>query len=82
MSRQCSICGKELADSPLAGPAHARAHRNDFEDMCGRPPEDYHEVRALFVDGEVPDDVDIEPPGEGVSLAEIVWPDDYEGSDR
>lgn len=57
---ECSICGKPLADSPLAGPAHARKHRNDFEKLVGRPPESYDEVRALFVDGDPPDDVDLD----------------------
>lgn len=60
MSRECSICGQELADSPLSGPAHARRHKREFEDLVGRRPEDYDEVRALLEDGEAPDNVDLE----------------------
>lgn len=55
---ECTICGQPLADSPLAAPAHARKHRNDFEKLVGRPPDSYEEVRALFVDGDPPEDYD------------------------
>lgn len=57
--RECSIdhCQVDL-DGPLAGPAHARKHKNEFEDLVGRRPRDYEEVRALFNRGESPDDVE------------------------
>lgn len=55
---ECSICGRDLASSPLAGPAHARTHKNRFEELVGRQPYDYDEVRALLNRGEWPDDVD------------------------
>ena len=55
---ECDICAQELADSPLAAPAHARKHRNQFERLVGRPPDDYDEVRALLRDGDPPDDYD------------------------
>ncbi|MDJ1433547.1 hypothetical protein [Halostagnicola sp. A-GB9-2] len=57
--RECSVCEQEL-ENPLAGPAHARKHKNKFEQMVGRPPADYSEVQGLFNDGIVPDDVDLE----------------------
>lgn len=59
--RRCSIdhCRQRLANSPLAGPAHAKKHRNRFEELVGRPAGDYDEVRALLNRGEWPDDVDL-----------------------
>lgn len=45
---ECSICGKELADSPLAGPAHARKHKNTYIDEVGERPSDYDDVREWF----------------------------------
>ncbi|KMT45842.1 hypothetical protein EL22_26885 [Halostagnicola sp. A56] len=57
--RECSVCGEDLA-SPLAGPAHARKHKNRFEKLVGRRPDDYSEVQDLFNEGEVPEDVDLE----------------------
>ena len=55
---ECSICGQDLASSPLAGPAHARKHKRRFEQLVGRKPRDYDEVRALLNDGEWPDDAE------------------------
>jgi hypothetical protein len=51
MSRECSICGQTLADSPFAGPAHARKHKNEFQRVTGQQPENYEEVRELFAGG-------------------------------
>lgn len=48
MSRECSICGETLADSPFAGPAHARKHKNEFRRRTGRRPRTYDEVRELL----------------------------------
>lgn len=72
MTRRCSIetCRTEIADSPLAGPAHARKHKSEFEELVGRPPEDYDEVRALFNRGEWPDSVG-SPPMHQVTLGEL-----------
>jgi hypothetical protein len=36
--------------------SHGRKHRNEFEEIVGRPPEDYDEVVALLRDGETPED--------------------------
>lgn len=62
MSRTCSIdhCRERLDDSPLAGPAHARKHKNRFQELVGRRPRDYDEVRDLLNHGIWPDDVDLE----------------------
>jgi hypothetical protein len=54
----CTICPFSTT-SPLGIQSHARKHRNRFEELVGRPPEDYGEVRALLVDGEIPDDVEL-----------------------
>ncbi|MDJ1433962.1 hypothetical protein [Halostagnicola sp. A-GB9-2] len=68
--RECSVCEQEL-ESPLAGPAHARKHKNKFEQMVGRPPADYSEVQNLFTDGIVPDDADLET-GSPTTLEQFV----------
>lgn len=70
--KQCSIdhCQQSLDPNPLSGPAHARQHKREFEEVVGRPPEDYREVRALFNDGEPPDDADLD----GVQVTQL---DDY-----
>ncbi|WP_233565533.1 hypothetical protein, partial [Halorubrum sp. Atlit-26R] len=44
----CSICGQDLADSPLAGPAHARKHKNTYIDEVGERPSNYDDVRHWF----------------------------------
>ena len=68
---ECSICGRDLSSSPLAGPAHARKHKNRFEELVGRRPHDYDEVRALLNHGEWPDDVDRDAqPAEQTTLQE------------
>ncbi|SFS63708.1 hypothetical protein [Halostagnicola kamekurae] len=67
---ECSVCGEELA-SPLAGPAHARKHKNRFEKLVGRRPDDYSEVQALFNEGGVPEDVDLET-GSWMTLEQFV----------
>ena len=76
---QCSICSKELADSPLAGPAHARTHRNDFERLVGRRPRDYDEVRELYNEGKVPDDADLPAGAVGKPTTLDRWRDDRAG---
>lgn len=55
---ECDICGQSLASNRLAFPAHARKHKNEFEKLVGRRPDSYAEVRALYNEGEIPDDVD------------------------
>lgn len=58
MSRyHCTICPFST-DSPLGITAHATKHRNRFERLVGRPPEDYQEVRDLLVHGDPPEDYD------------------------
>lgn len=61
MNKTCSICGQTLDPNPLSGPAHARKHKNRFEELVGRRPRDYDEVRALLNRGEWPDDYDGDP---------------------
>jgi len=51
----CSVCSFST-DSPLGMTAHSRKHRNRFEEIVGREPERYEEVRALLVEGEPPED--------------------------
>jgi len=47
--RECSIDGcKFTTHSPIGSPTHARKHRNEFEDLVGREPKDFDEVRRLF----------------------------------
>lgn len=48
MTKTCSVCGTTLDENPLSGPAHARKHRNRFEEIVGRQPESYDEVREFF----------------------------------
>ena len=67
---ECSVCEEEL-ESPLAGPAHARKHKNRFDRLVGRRPDDYSEVQALFNEGVVPDDVDLEA-GSPTTLEQFV----------
>ncbi|ADJ14521.1 hypothetical protein [Halalkalicoccus jeotgali] len=43
----CQICGQEVSRG-LGAPAHARKHKNDFERIVGRQPEDYDEVIAFY----------------------------------
>ena len=48
----CSIESCQFStDSPLGMTAHSRSHRNRFEELAGRPPEDYEEVRQLLNGG-------------------------------
>lgn len=54
--------------SPLGMTSHARKHRNRFEELVGRPPEDYEEVRAFF-NGEA-DHIDV-PQSEQQRLTEV-----------
>lgn len=56
--RECSIDECEFTtDSPLGSASHARAHRNEFARLVGRPPEDYDEVRRLFNTDWTPEDL-------------------------
>lgn len=60
MSRfDCTISGCTFStDSPLGVAGHARKHRNRFEQIVGREPEDYDEVRRFFNTDWTPDDFD------------------------
>lgn len=58
-------------DSPMGMTAHAVAHRNDFKRLVGRPPHEYDEVRQLFNEGVVPDDVSMPPVGRVATLDEF-----------
>jgi len=65
---ECSIIGCGFStDSPLGVRGHARKHRNRFEELVGRAPEDYDEVRRLFNTDWTPEDFDVEN-GQPVSL--------------
>lgn len=43
----CRVCGFE-SESPVGIVSHATKHKNCFESLVGRPPEDYDEVVALL----------------------------------
>lgn len=52
-------------DGGYGAPAHARKHKNEFEDLVGRRPESYDEVRRLLGSVEVDDESgEIEIPGQ------------------
>lgn len=53
----CRICDFSTK-SPAGMSSHGRKHRNEFEEIVGRRPDDYDEVVALLRDGETPDDYD------------------------
>ena len=53
----CRIC-EFSTTSPRGMSSHSRAHRNRFEEIVGRRPEDYEEVVSLLREGETPDDYD------------------------
>jgi len=55
----CRICDFSTT-SPVGMSSHGRKHRNEFEEIVGRLPEDYGEVVALLRDGNTPEDYDIE----------------------
>jgi len=53
----CRICDFSTT-SPTGMSSHGRKHRNEFEKIVGRRPEDYDEVVTLLRDGEAPADYD------------------------
>lgn len=53
--RNCRIC-EFSTTSPMGMMSHSRSHRNRFQEIVGRAPENYDEVVALLRDGETPDD--------------------------
>ncbi|ELZ35358.1 hypothetical protein [Halorubrum tebenquichense] len=53
----CQICDFS-STSPAGISSHGRKHRNEFESIVGRQPDDYDEVVALLRDGDTPEDYD------------------------
>lgn len=57
----CSVCGREVGRGPdgLGIKQHSAMHRRQFEQLVGREPEDYDEVREVvserLVDGVAPE---------------------------
>lgn len=51
----CRIC-EFSTTSPVGIMSHSRSHRNRFQEIVGRAPEDYDEAVALLRDGEAPAD--------------------------
>lgn len=57
--RECSIDGCGFTThSPIGSPTHARKHRHEFEQLVGREPKDFDEVRRLFNTDWRPEDYD------------------------
>jgi hypothetical protein len=49
---ECRVCGRMIGKGPegLGIRVHAKQHRQEFVERCGRPPEDYAEVRETLGD--------------------------------
>lgn len=47
---ECSVCGDQIGRGPsgMGLAQHAATHRREFEDLTGRQPTDYDEVREFF----------------------------------